>query len=46
MPHILIIDILYACFAVKHHQKSLKAIEKSMAANETIFYPNGRRSQS
>ncbi len=46
MPHILIIDILYACFAVKHYQKSLASIEKSMAANETIFYPNGRRSQS
>jgi len=46
MPHILIVDILYACFAVKHYQKSLKAIEKSMAANETIFYTNGRRSQT
>jgi len=45
MPHILIVDILYACFAVKHYQKSLTSIEKSMAANETIFYPNGRRSQ-
>ena len=46
MPHILVLDILYACFAVKHYQKSLKSIEKSMAANETIFYPNGRRSQA
>lgn len=44
MPHILIVDILYACFAVKHYRKSLAAIEKSIAANETIFYPNGRRS--
>ena len=43
MPHILIIDILYACFAVKHYQKSLKSIEKSMAAADAIFYPNGRK---
>jgi DNA-binding MurR/RpiR family transcriptional regulator len=47
MPHILIIDILYACFAVKHYQKSLKSIEKTTAAiKDTIFYPNGRRSPS
>jgi len=44
MPHILIVDILYACFAVKHYQKSLKSIEKTTAAiKDTIFYPNGRR---
>jgi RpiR family carbohydrate utilization transcriptional regulator len=46
MPHILIIDILYACFAVRHYQKSLMSIEKSMAAHEIIFYPNSRRSKS
>ena len=46
MPHILIIDILYACFAVKHYQKSLKSIEKSMAAADVIFYPNGKKYSS
>lgn len=41
MPHILIIDILYACFAVKHYQKSLQSIEKSTnAIRDIVFFPN------
>ena len=43
MPHILIIDILYACFAVEHYLESLKSIEKSTAAiRDIVFYPNSR----
>lgn len=41
MPQILIIDILYACFAAHHFKQSLKYIGKSTAAiKDTIFYKN------
>jgi DNA-binding MurR/RpiR family transcriptional regulator len=44
MPHILIIDILYACFAVKHYRESLKSIEKSTtAARDIFFFTNSNR---
>jgi DNA-binding MurR/RpiR family transcriptional regulator len=38
MPHILIVDILYACFAIRHYQKSLKSLEKSRTATRDIFF--------
>jgi DNA-binding MurR/RpiR family transcriptional regulator len=44
MPHILIIDILYACFAVKHFHESLQFIEKSTTATRDIFlFTNANR---